>query len=117
MFSSLKYELVKALHESDNGYIADGFSLYDNNIGECYERFFVAGCLYEKGDIQIPCFGCQIFYRAPEQYYLIKNNNGFRVVDEYGFGFNHVYKTKESAIAESCEVFDTLPIHIRDTTI
>ena len=116
MFSPLKYELVKALHESDNGYIADSFSLYDNNIGECYERFFVAGCLYEKGDIQIPCFGCQIFYRKPEQYYLIKNYNGFRVVDENGFGFNHTYKTKESAIAETCEIFNTLPIHIKDTT-
>ena len=64
MFSYKKYELVKALHESNDGYQATDspFSEYDNVIGECYEKYFVAGCLYQLGDIKIPCFQCQDYY-------------------------------------------------------
>ena len=64
MFSVKKYELVKVLHESKDGYQATNapFSEYDNVIGECYEKYFVAGCLYENGEIPIPCFQCQDYY-------------------------------------------------------
>lgn len=126
MFSSLKFELVKALHESDDGYVADEsfFSEYDNVIGECYEKYFVAGCLYQNGDIKIPCFGCQEYYRTPKKYFLTtgidKHDNktmGFRVVDENGFGFWHVHQTKEDAINEAIEVFEILRIQIQDNTV
>ena len=123
MFSVTKYRLVKALHESDCGYTNSGFGEYDNVIGECYEKFFVNGCLYENKEIDIPCFGCQVYYRTPEKYYLTrgvdKHDNktiGYRVVDKHGFGFWHVHSTKEEAIAEACETFDTLEIHIYDMT-
>ena len=124
MFSTTCIELVKALHESDIGYTNDNFSMYDNNIGECYERFFVAGCLYENGEIKLPCFGCQIFYKTPEKYYLTRGIDkhdgktiGFRVVDKNGFGFWNVHETKEQAIAEACEHFGILEIHIQDQTV
>lgn len=113
MFSILKYELVKALHESVDGYTNDGWSDYDNNIGECYERFFVAGCLYENGDIKLPCFGCEIFYRTPEQYHLIKSYDGYRVVDENGFGFPG-HSSKEEAIEEAIKHLNILRIQILD---
>lgn len=64
MFSYTKYRLVKALHDSDWGYQSTDapFSEYDNVIGECFEKYFVAGCLYQKGKIEIPCFQCQEYY-------------------------------------------------------
>ena len=64
MFSYLKYELVKALHESKIGYQSTDapFDEYDNVIGECFEKYFVGGCLYQNGDIIIPCFQCQDYY-------------------------------------------------------
>lgn len=127
MFSALKYALVKALHESVDGYNIDNEPWndeYDDVIEECYERFFVAGCLYEKGKIPIPCFGCQIFYGTPKQYYLVRGINrhdkktfGYRVISEENyFGFWHVHATKEAAITEACEHYNTLPIHIKDLT-
>lgn len=72
MFSIKKYELVKALHESAKGYDPSMNSMYDNNVGTCYERFFVAGCLYENGEIQIPCFGCYIYYDVPHCSHCVK---------------------------------------------
>lgn len=64
MFSSKKYELVKALHDSQRGYKSEDapFSEYDNVIGECFEKYFVAGCLYQNGEIPIPCFECEDYY-------------------------------------------------------
>ena len=125
MFSSLKYRLVKALHDSDDGYQATNppISEYDNVIAECFEKFFVDGCLYKKGEIPIPCFGCKDYYRSPEQFFLVKgfdyNDNktfGFRVVDQNNFGFWHVHQTKEDAIQEAIDAYGILRIQIQDVT-
>lgn len=128
MYAYELYKLVKALHESEDGYIPDyKSSTYDDVIGECFELFFVNGCLYENGEIELPCFGCQRFYRKPEKYYLVNarelsenlsflDRTGFIVQDSNGFRFCHVHDTKEEAIKEAIEAFNTLKIHIIDCT-
>lgn len=63
MFSIECLELVKALHESFRGYRSDDRNgEYDNVIGICAEIEYYSGCLYEKGNLKIPCFECQRFY-------------------------------------------------------
>lgn len=116
MFSPLKYKLVKALHDADDGYIANSYDEYDNVVGECFELYFVNGCLYENQELELPCFGCQRFYRTPEKYFLIRDVDrndsmmqGYRVIDENGFGFWNIHPTKEAAIAEAKEHFEIIP--------
>lgn len=64
MFSYNFYRAVKLLHESEEGYNGEPASdTYDEVIGECPERFWVSGCLYEIGKIEFPCFNCESFYK------------------------------------------------------
>lgn len=61
MFSILKYELVKVLHEIPTAYkpnpAFDGYNCWDNNVGEC-PSYFYGICRYEEMGQQIPCLGC-----------------------------------------------------------
>ena len=63
MFSSKKYELVKALHESQKGYkpTYDPYDQWENNVGECQAHFYGI-CLYEELGEKLPCFGCYGYY-------------------------------------------------------
>lgn len=63
MFSILKFELVKALHESQIGYKHNDnpYDLWENNVGECQASFYGV-CSYRDFDALIPCFECIYYY-------------------------------------------------------
>ena len=77
MFSTEKYELVKALHEQATGEFYspdpanDGYDCWDNNVGEC-PTYFYGICDANNG--QLPCFGCPKFYITYPEYPCFYND-------------------------------------------